>query len=551
MLNENNLPSEDMVIHTEEENQSEQKKNTAGKLNRTKKIRLFAMIALAFVLIASGIFAMTYHVSAAAYYTVDINPSICIDVDKDNLVIDVSYQNEDGKLLLENLDLKGLPIKDAIAQIISAAENAGYVTEGKYVLVGRFSDEENTALTDLQAQLENDFGNMINLLVISGTVEDKKSADEQNVSAGLWKLSKTVEGIELSTEDKVEDVIAKVTVNPSTNTQASGETGSASVTGSVSGEAVKISWTKATASNFSGYKVVASTTNPNPKYPNDGYIKYITDINTTSISLYEGTGGLVGDTYYYFSITYLYSDGSTIAGNAVKLKVPKKTSASTDSYASTNISGSISGENVSLNWNQITSASLDGYKVMYSFSDSTPVYGESGCDYKYWITDASTTSCTIDVTTLNGYSPGAVCYFSITALYDSHNVKKPGNTISFTMPSTPVAPYVSSTISGSISGNIVSLSWDKVTHTQFDGYKVMYSFSDSSPVYGESGCYYEYWITDASTTSCTIDVTPPTPPATHTLTGYTPGATCYFSITVLYNGRAVKEAGNVISFTMP
>ena len=544
MLNENNLPSEDMVIHTEEENQSEQKKNTAGKLNRTKKIRLFAMIALAFVLIASGIFAVTYHVSAAAYYTVDINPSICIDVDKDNLVIDVSYQNEDGKLLLENLDLKGLPIKDAIAQIISAAENAGYVTEGKYVLVGRFSDEETTALTDLQAQLENDFGNMINLLVISGTMEDKKSADEQNVSAGLWKLSKTVEGVELSSADKVEDVIAKVTVtNSSTDVPPPAESGSSSVTGSVSGEAVKISWSKATAANFSGYKVVASTTNPNPKYPNDGYIKYITDINTTSISLYEGTGGLIGDTYYYFSITYLYSDGSTIAGNAVKLKVPKKTAAAADSYASTNISGSISGNNVSLNWDQITSTSLDGYKVMYSFSDSTPVYGESGCDYKYWITDASTTSCTIDVTTLNGYSPGAVCYFSITALYDSHNVKKPGNTISFTMPSTPVAPYVSSTISGSISGNTVSLNWDKVTHSQFDGYKVMYSFSDSTPVYGESGCDYKYWITDPNTTNSTIDVT--------TLSGYTPGATCYFSITVLYNGHAVKEAGNVISFTMP
>ena len=544
MLNENNLPSEDMVIHTEEENQSEQKKNTAGKLNRTKKIRLFAMIALAFVLIASGIFAVTYHVSAAAYYTVDINPSICIDVDKDNLVIDVSYQNEDGKLLLENLDLNGLPIKDAIAQIISAAENAGYVTEGKYVLVGRFSDEETTALTDLQAQLENDFGNMINLLVISGTMEDKKSADEQNVSAGLWKLSKTVEGVELSSADKVEDVIAKVTVtNSSTDVPPPAESGSSSVTGSVSGEAVKISWSKATAANFSGYKVVASTTNPNPKYPNDGYIKYITDINTTSISLYEGTGGLIGDTYYYFSITYLYSDGSTIAGNAVKLKVPKKTAAAADSYASTNISGSISGNNVSLNWDQITSTSLDGYKVMYSFSDSTPVYGESGCDYKYWITDASTTSCTIDVTTLNGYSPGAVCYFSITALYDSHNVKKPGNTISFTMPSTPVAPYVSSTISGSISGNTVSLNWDKVTHSQFDGYKVMYSFSDSTPVYGESGCDYKYWITDPNTTNSTIDVT--------TLSGYTPGATCYFSITVLYNGHAVKEAGNVISFTMP
>jgi len=71
---------------------------------------------------------------------------------------------------------------------------------------------------------------------------------------------------------------------------------------------------------------------------------------------------------------------------------------------------------------------------MYSFSDSSPVYGEGGCDYARWITDPASTGCSVDMASLSGYAPGATCYFSITVLYNGHSEKVAGNTISFVAP---------------------------------------------------------------------------------------------------------------------
>ncbi len=60
---------------------------------------------------------------------------------------------------------------------------------------------------------------------------------------------------------------------------------------------------------------------------------------------------------------------------------------------------------------------------MYSFTDSSPVYGD-GSPYYDWVTTASSTSKSLDMSNLSGYEAGKACYFSITVLYDSHSVKK-------------------------------------------------------------------------------------------------------------------------------
>ena len=657
-------------------------------IKRVKKAVLIALPAAAVLLLGIFIGASFFsHQDAdlsAAYYTVDINPSVCVSVDTNDLVVRVECLNNDALALMAKLDCIGLPAADAIEQIISAAQEAGYVDEDEsYVLVGYFGSESlgvPSSLSSLQATLEERFGYMVNLLFVSGDFDDKLQADELNVSAGLLKLSQMADGVNVSEGDKVKDIIDEVTESnkenfcapalsaaktengiklswsaldfdsmgytgkityrivasdtesevksmiageitaymfytvdtpPQTYTVTASENGTDygegkyyaiyaeysdgtiavsniiykrmpeeilpeatkepdatatpqpsetddgfAVTGKVSGKKIILNWDKETAAGFSGYKVVASKTNPTPKYPGDGYIKYITNKDTTSISLYEGYGGLKAGVYYYFSITYLYDDGHTAAANAVRLKVPKKEEEpepsedpepSSESYVSTTVDGNISGSTVSLNWNAVSHSEFEGYKVMYSFSDTTPVYGESGCYYKAWITNASTTNCSFDVTSLEGYTPGAACYFSISVLYDSHNVIKAGNVVSFVMPGEeepeePEQPCISTTISGNISDVTVSLNWDAVTHSKFAGYKVMYSFTDFSPVYGESGCYYKAYITDAATTSYSLDIT--------TLTGYSPGATCYFSITVLYDD-GTKKAGNTISFTAP
>ena len=516
---------------------------TDSKNNAKRNIVKSILTIFSAVMVLVVLIAVVPNNSVSAYYTVDINPSFCLLVDEDDIVTGIEYVNDDAKELKESIDCVGLPIDEAIEVIIAVAKEAGYVTDGQYILVGKFAAEsEEKDFTDLQTKLEQSFGDMIQLVVVNGTLEDKEAADELSVSAGLLKLSELAGKTSVTQEEKVEDFIEEPRVEPT-------------VSGETADTYIRLNWTEETSKDLSGYKIVASKTNPNPSYPDDGYLKYITDASTTTIKLYAGDGGLEAGMVYYFSVTYLYKDGTSTVANAVKLQVPAKTKETQDDdkdpedtptsdYVSTTISGSISGDYAKLSWDKITHEALDGYKVMYSFSDTTPVYGEDKCYYAKWITDPSTTECTLNVTELKGYQPNVKCYFSITALYNDHKIKKAGNTIKLLMPDTETQPYVSTDISGARNKYTISLTWDKIEHKSLDGYKVMYSFSDTTPVYRESGCYYYKWITDPSTTSCTIS-------NIKELNGYLDGATCYFSITALYNDHSVKKPGNTISIIMP
>jgi hypothetical protein len=92
-----------------------------------------------------------------------------------------------------------------------------------------------------------------------------------------------------------------------------------------SSDGVLVSWEKIDDNRFNGYKVVASKNNTKPAYPGDGYLKYITDDDTTSYLIDNSSTYRNGDfgswfkpgEEYYFSITALYTT-SKVAGNAIQ-----------------------------------------------------------------------------------------------------------------------------------------------------------------------------------------------------------------------------------------
>jgi PKD repeat protein len=92
---------------------------------------------------------------------------------------------------------------------------------------------------------------------------------------------------------------------------------------------VRLDWDVITNPCLQGYKVVISKNNPNPKYPDDGYMFWITDRNTnysviSSTDHYNGgdfDGYMQPGESYYFSITAVYSD-TKVAGNVVELEYP-------------------------------------------------------------------------------------------------------------------------------------------------------------------------------------------------------------------------------------
>jgi hypothetical protein len=117
----------------------------------------------------------------------------------------------------------------------------------------------------------------------------------------------------------------------------------AQLTGKVDGGNIRLNWNVITDSRLQGYKVVISRTNANPKYPEDGYIYWITDRNhnyatVDNHTLYNGgdiNGYLIAGEKYYFSITAVYNDAK-VAGNVIGMTYPVS-SASTQTLAAAKV----------------------------------------------------------------------------------------------------------------------------------------------------------------------------------------------------------------------
>ena len=73
------------------------------------------------------------------------------------------------------------------------------------------------------------------------------------------------------------------------------------VTAEVAGNTIVMHWEQIDDADLLGYKVVASTTNPHPAYPGDGYISWITERTVTTATL--DSRNLVPGTTYYLSVT--------------------------------------------------------------------------------------------------------------------------------------------------------------------------------------------------------------------------------------------------------
>lgn len=341
-----------------------------------------------------------------------------------------------------------------------------------------------------------------------------------------------------------------------------------SVSASAGSNCVVVTWAKITSPDLVGYKVVASKNCSTPKYSENGYYTWITNANTTSCTIKCGdsynsgdVGCFTGGQAYYFSVTAVYGEEwQKIAGNAVQVTMPgtpAPTCAPTATPAPTgriapSVNASAGDNCVVVSWAKITSPDLVGYKVVASKSCSTPKYSENG--YYAWITDANTTSCTInngegyqggDVGTFTG---GQAYYFSVTAIYGEEWQKIAGNAVAVTMPGAPAPiatnPAVTITVTPAEGG--VNVSWTKTADaTGFVYYKVVASINNANPKYPDDG-YYAYFE-DPTCTSCFIA----------TGSGYNggdvgsfmSGQVYNFSITACY--QDAKTPGNTVQAMMP
>ncbi|HEX2944342.1 MAG TPA: S-layer homology domain-containing protein [Clostridia bacterium] len=186
-------------------------------------------------------------------------------------------------------------------------------------------------------------------------------------------------------------------------------------------------WTKIESSNLLGYRVSASKNNITPKYPDNGYLYWITDHdknyavidNSTAYTNGDFGGYFVKGEHYNFAITAVYKDRN-ITGNVITCNYNGDDNPAL--FPAPTVSAAYENGHLIVKWNRIDSACLSEYKVVISKNNSSPAYPANGF---YGVYDKNTTSAALSTTVnyTNGdfknLTDGTEYYFNVTAVYSN------------------------------------------------------------------------------------------------------------------------------------
>lgn len=124
---------------------------------KTKKLskKLIVSIASAVAVVCFGCVGAYAYYTPAGYVSLDINPSIEYVVNTFDKVIDVNGVNQDGEKIVENIDVQGKEIDDAIDQTIDQLIETGYIANENSELVISANYGDNKDSEDLAQKLED------------------------------------------------------------------------------------------------------------------------------------------------------------------------------------------------------------------------------------------------------------------------------------------------------------------------------------------------------------------------------------------------------------
>ncbi len=258
------------------------------------------------------------------------------------------------------------------------------------------------------------------------------------------------------------------------------------LTGYVENGKVKLDWDSyyaqtltSSSEEISGYKVVRSETKTNPTYPEDWWV-YLSGTSTTE---YTDSSVYPGHTYYYRVGAYKSGSGVIEYTNNIQLTITDDINQNDDFVLLANNQSN----GIKLDWSryyvstQTSSTAVDGYKLLKSTSNSSPVYP----DHQLIYISGETNTAYIDTDAIDNQK-----YYYRVGAYKDGSVIAYSNVVTIVADTDKYETGESLALTTSNQSDGIKLYWNEYTSNDIDGYKIMRSTSDSSPTYPDE--YYKY-----------------------------------------------------------
>lgn len=500
-------------------------------LSNSGVFRTLMSIAAVFVIVVSSILAIqllspsdVLDSRCTAVVSVDINPGIQIRVNKDGLILQTNYTNDDGRLLLADLSLEGKTLREGVDEIVSTAAEMGFITaEKKLVFVSAAlnaadeSDGDYTSqLKQILSSLEQGYENADVLTVFIEDPQIIEDAEANGLSIGkelLFKYAR-LQNLSLTAEDIQQATIVEI-LDSLNALEQNGQLGEAIIKQAESTTASSGSSAAASQAAPSSTASVASASS-----------------QKSSVTLSAATGSFAPQ----LSVT--------ASGSALRFAWSPLSSGS-------------------VTCNGISYSGFKYYKVVASLTNPHPVYPDDG--YLYVGSSIGTSSWSVEPSGGDYHqspvlTPGKSYYFSITYVFD--NGKFSSNTVQMTVPGQSASSAASSAstaateykLTYTAEGSVLNFAWmplpassvlfNGTQYTGFNYYKVVASLTNPNPVYPADG--YLFVGSSLGTSAWSVDTAKSDYNPSPTLVA---GKSYYFAITYVFGNG--KFTSNTVQITIP
>ncbi len=160
----------------------------------------WAAIAAAFVLMFSGVFAAANAMSqnrVDAVVAFDVNPSMELEINKDEKVVNVVALNAEAEVVLADMDLEKVDVNVAVNAIIGSMLKNGYLSVNQNSILISVNSKDKTKAAELQQTISADIEQILRTSHIEASViaqtfekdaETEQKAEENHISAAKATL---------------------------------------------------------------------------------------------------------------------------------------------------------------------------------------------------------------------------------------------------------------------------------------------------------------------------------------------------------------------------
>lgn len=186
---------------------------------KNKKLARILSIAAVFVLLIAGVFLYKNFTGsdAAALVSIDVNPSIELEVDADERIISARALNDDGKKVLSGMKLEGTDLNTGVNAIVGSMLKNGYIDELRNSVLVSVSGDGSIDTAALEAKLMQEVSSALDGAgaVIAQNLDDidddtRRLAERYGISVGKAAFIEKI--IELNPTLKVEE-LAPLSIN--------------------------------------------------------------------------------------------------------------------------------------------------------------------------------------------------------------------------------------------------------------------------------------------------------------------------------------------------